>query len=373
MSQEKQITGIDGTKSAPHSCSTFMLADEDNLFIGHNLDDNVEVPGLIVVNKRDTLKENVSWEELWPDPFWSRRSKPGTRKIHWRSNYGSVTYNTNGKEFIDGGLNEAGLYVGEMNLLETQYPQRVDLPRIYHYQWMQFLLDNYASVEQVIASLNEITVDGHCTWHFFVGDHTGQVAIIEFLKGQPVVYAGAEVPVKVLCNASYATELSSLKAYQGFGGTEPVDFRDRSPDTRFVRGAARLQQYQSHPVAPAHEYALRILREIKGNNNKWGLLYDVKHFRLYFYTYKAPQTRYVDFSAFDLSANTPVMVLDIHQDLTGDVSQSFVPFDPALNPQHMVWRVLKEVRVEGWINRYVRFPEIMRRMTKYATSFKAKL
>jgi len=141
-----------------------MLADEDNFFIGHNLDDNVQVPGLIVVNKRDTLKQNVSWEELWPDPFWSRRSRPGIRKTQWRSKYGSVTYNTNGKEFIDGGLNEAGLYVGEMNLLETQYPQRVDLPRIYHYQWMQFLLDNYESVEQVIASLNEITVDGHCTW-----------------------------------------------------------------------------------------------------------------------------------------------------------------------------------------------------------------
>ena len=114
----------------------------------------------------------------------------------------------------------------------VRYSQRVDLPRIYHYQWMQYLLDNYASVEQVIASLDEITVDGHCTWHFFVGDHTGQVAIIEFLEGQPVVHVGAEVPVKVLCNVRYASALSGLQAYQGFGGTEPVDFQDRSSEVR---------------------------------------------------------------------------------------------------------------------------------------------
>jgi len=126
MRQEKQITGINCAGIAPHSCSTFLLADDDNLFIGHNLDDNIDVPGMIVVNKRDKAKENVSWDELWPDPFWSRRSKTMGRKIHWRSRYGSVTYNTNGKEFIDGELNEAGLYVGEMNLLETQYPHRVE-------------------------------------------------------------------------------------------------------------------------------------------------------------------------------------------------------------------------------------------------------
>jgi choloylglycine hydrolase len=373
MSKEKQITSVASTEFAPHSCSTFMLKDSDNLFIGHNLDDNVEVPGLIVVNKRDTLKENVSWAELLPKPFWSRSSKPVTPKTHWRSKYGSVTYNTNGKEFIDGGMNEAGLYVGEMNLRETQYSQRVDLPRIYHYQWMQYLLDNYASVEQVIASLDEITVDGHCTWHFFVGDHTGQVAIIEFLEGQPVVHVGGEVPVKVLCNARYASELSSLQAYQGFGGTEPVDFQDRSSDTRFVRGAALLQQYQSQPATSAHKYALRILGEIKDSNNKWGLLYDVKRFRLYFYTYKAPQMRYVDFSAFDLSANTPVVMLDIHQDLSGDVSQAFAPFDPAMNAQHMSWQALKKTRIRGWINLYFLLPIIIRRMTKYASSFKAGL
>lgn len=46
-----------------------MLADEDDLFIGHNLGDNIEVPELIAVNKHDTLKENVSWEDLWSAPF----------------------------------------------------------------------------------------------------------------------------------------------------------------------------------------------------------------------------------------------------------------------------------------------------------------
>jgi hypothetical protein len=64
MSPKKQMIGLDGIKSTLSSCFTFMLMDEDNLFIGHNLDDNVEMPGLIVVNERETLKENMSWQEL---------------------------------------------------------------------------------------------------------------------------------------------------------------------------------------------------------------------------------------------------------------------------------------------------------------------
>jgi penicillin V acylase-like amidase (Ntn superfamily) len=355
-----------------HSCSTFMLEYKDEIFIGHSLDDSIDVPGLIVVNKRNTEKENVSWEELWPEPFWSRRIKQVSPRKYWRSKYGSITYNTNGKEFIDGGLNEAGLYVGEMNLLETIYPHRDDLPKMYHHQWLQFLLDNFESVDQVITSLDEIVVGGHCTWHFFVGDKKGQVAVIEFLEGQPVVYTGENLPLKLLCNTNYEAELKFLKTFKGFGGTQQIDFADSSPDTRFVRGAAMIQNFHSNPSQPIQDYAFKILRQIKGGNNKWGLLYDLKRFKLYFYTYIAPQTRYLNFSDFDLSENTPVMVLDIHQDLSGDVSQHFTPFVSSKNTQYMGWKAIKEAKMGGVVDRYIRFPEIMRRMTNFATSFKPK-
>jgi len=347
-----------------------MIQDAENLLIGHNLDETIEVPGLIVVNKRNIAKENISWGELWPLPFGFKRSSRAPIKINWCSKYASITYNTNGKEFIDGGLNEAGLYIGEMNLLETQYPQNDDRPKIYHYQWMQYLLDNYDTVDQVIDSLDILTVDGHCTWHFFISDRSGQAAVIEFLGGKPVVFNIDDSALTLLCNSKYEAELEYAQTYQGFGGTEIVDLEDQSAETRFIRGATMLQQYMSDPSGSIIDFGFKILSNIKGNNNKWRLLFDVRRLRVHFYTNKASDIRFVDLNAFDLSPSTPTMVMDIHQDLSGDVAQHFVSFDPGNNSKYMVWNAIREPGFFGWINRVYTFPVIMRWMTRYANAFR---
>ena len=46
------------------SCSTFMLRTDDAFLIGHNLDSGREVPGTIVINKRNVQKTGVSLGEL---------------------------------------------------------------------------------------------------------------------------------------------------------------------------------------------------------------------------------------------------------------------------------------------------------------------
>lgn len=98
------------TAEAPsqrHSCSTFLLPAGGAFYVSHNLDEYYNVPGAVVVNKRGVRKESISWEDDLSTVFGKSRNAP---RVRWTSKYGSITYNIQGKEFIDGGMNEAGVF-----------------------------------------------------------------------------------------------------------------------------------------------------------------------------------------------------------------------------------------------------------------------
>ena len=316
-----------------HSCSTFFLPTADGSLVGHNLDDYIDVPGLVVANPRKIAKENISWQDL---TGFRNRSRP---RVRWVSKYGSITYNTFGKEFPDGGLNEAGLYIGEMTLFGTAYPLGQGLPKMYHHQWMQYVLDNFETVEQVLASLSKVVMDGHCQWHFFAADKLGNTAAIEFPGGKTILHSGVQMPVKVLANTAYAEEMTHLVEYEGFGGAKPVDFEDRQGDERFVQAAAMLRQYRTEPIRPAVEEVFAILAQLECGNTKWSIVYAFGPMRMYFRTYRAGEIKQVDFSAFDLSGAAPAMVRDIHQPGSGDVSPQFQAWSETVNRSaiHQAW------------------------------------
>lgn len=309
------------------ACSTFQVSAGDTLLIGHNLDDSVETPGMIVVNKRGVSKQSLSYRDINS----SSGHDDSLPRARWVSRYGSITYNVFGKEFPDGGMNEKGLYVGEMTLLGSVYPADPALVRIYHHAWMQYLLDNFATVPEVLESLFKVTVDGHCQWHFLVADRDGRAAAIEFDEGKTLTYTGDQLPVKVLTNTTYPSCLKKLAKFAGFGGTREIDYTNCKEDLRFVWAAAMLRRLEAGAAAPTVEQAFDVLRQMWCGANRWSLVYDPKHLRLYFQTYRARQPRYVDFASFDLSCKSPAVALDIHRPLSGDVARDFVPHTPAMN------------------------------------------
>ncbi len=164
-----------------HSCSTFLLQAGEAFYVGHNLDDDYNVPGTVVVNPAGVRKESLSWEDDLYAAFGKSRRAP---RVRWVAQYGSITYNTQGRDFIDGGMNEAGLYVGEMTLRSTIRPPQGKLPRIEPRLWMQYLLDNFTSVDEVITSLETVAVGGPTTWHFFVADRLGETAASKYWRAR---------------------------------------------------------------------------------------------------------------------------------------------------------------------------------------------
>lgn len=314
------------------ACSTFVLKSEGTLFVGHNLDENTrfDIPGMVIINKRNVYKESISNEDFYV-PLKGKKHYPS---ISWVSKYGSLTFNNRGRDFPDCGMNEAGLTVFEMSLKGSEFKEDKSLPTLMTELWIQYQLDNFETVAQVIKSTAKIMIDGR-TWHFFVTDRHGNSAVIEFIKGEVVVHSGDSLPVPALCNSIYSYEIKRLKTYAGFGGSIPVKVDDKKIP-RFVHAAHMLKNFKKSPSKPALDYGfdiLKLLHQDRSNswNNKWSIMVDVKNLTVYFTTYRNRKIRYFSLMSFDLSCDKPVKMLDIHTPVSGDVTKYFVDYSYELN------------------------------------------
>lgn len=184
--------------TAGESCTTFCLDHGDQPVFGRNFD-WIAKAGLMMINKRGVTKVV--------------RSGPQDRLLTWTSKYGSATFNQYGREFPMGGMNEAGLVVESMVLEETEYPLPDSRPAINMLQWLQYHLDNFCTIEEVIASNSKIRISGlgGPGYHFLVCDRTGNCSIIEFIENELVYYTKERIPVKTLTNRTYTESISFWK------------------------------------------------------------------------------------------------------------------------------------------------------------------
>ncbi|MBN1224929.1 MAG: linear amide C-N hydrolase [Candidatus Aminicenantes bacterium] len=306
-----------------HSCSTFMLKHEGRLIVGHNVDHGYHLSGMVVINKRDVYKKGQTWKEL------SSNEKELATKPTWTSRYGSVTFNAWGYGFPDGGVNEAGLFIWEMTLEGTKFIENEKLPKLFMNVWMQYQLDNHETIDQVIRSASEIALDGW-DWHFFTTDASGRCASIEFLDGQPVVHSGAAMPVTALCNETYEDGLKLLEQYEGFGGDKRLWLSDKSVP-RFVHAAQMLGNFSLCDSGAIVDYGLRILENLDRGGTQWSVVCDLIRREIYFRTSASRRIRYFSCNAFDFTKETPVKILDINADYSGDVATHFIDYSSELN------------------------------------------
>ena len=326
------------------ACSSFLLKKDGSVIAGRNLDSSKFTPGVVVINHRGIWKESRSWNELAYG-----RSVPNAH-LSWVSKYGSITFNTFCRDFVDGGMNEAGLFIQEMSLVENKYPENPAMPRFFMMLWMQYILDNFESVDQVVASAREVVIDGW-NWHFFAADAEGNTAAIEFVDGRPVLTYGEAMPITVLCNETYEKEMDLLKTYQGFGGETQVVLKDagitRDPDApfvdeRFVNAATLIKMSDDSQMLPL-DYGMKVLDEMAWEGTQWSYVCDLTKKTVRFRTKDSPEIKELRFSDFTFDAADPTLMLDIHA--TGDIEPgSFSPYSLENN------RASLEKKISGWEN-----------------------
>lgn len=110
----------------------------------------------------------------------------GANQAHWTSRYGSITFNQIGKEFPYGGMNDQGLVVEQLWMSESFYQDNQN-QTISELEWIQYQLDNYATVDEILQQINALTIKPIATVHFFIADRNGHSAVIDFVEGKTVI------------------------------------------------------------------------------------------------------------------------------------------------------------------------------------------
>ncbi|MFC2165717.1 linear amide C-N hydrolase [Acidobacteriota bacterium] len=298
-------------------CTTFCLKDGKHLIFGRNYDWMIGT-GLVIVNKRNLIKR--------------ADVDPPENPVQWISKYGSITFNQYGKEYPTGGMNETGLVVEQMMLPKTRYSPPDERLAIRELAWIQYQLDNFQSVKEVIESVSILRiVADSIPLHFLISDRSGQVASIEFLDGKTVYHSAEDLPVEVLANSTYAESLRYLKKHKGFGGTDEIPSSISSLD-RFVRAANMVQQYSGSQADNSVDYAFEILASVsQKKGTKWSIVYDVKNLAIHFKTSRTPLIKTVNLKDFDFSCDWPSKVIDIDINKAGNVSSYFVEYSTEIN------------------------------------------
>lgn len=316
------------------ACSRVLWNDNElAMFVGRTMDWPESTEPILTVLPRGMTRDGGRTGPLVTVP-----ENPAT----WTSKYGSLVTTVYGVGTADG-INERGLAGHMLYLTATDYgPRDPSKPGLQAGLWLQFLLDNAATVSEALELLDAVQVvsteaNGHkATVHLAIEDASGDSAIIEFIDGKKVVHHGRAF--KIMTNdPSYDQQLALLAQ---------MDFSQPSSDLPLpgnVKATDRFQRaayYAAMLPEPANEREaiasiLAIARNIsvpfgapyKGfgiYNTEYRTAINLNQKRYYFELTTSPNVIWVDLDRFDFSAGAPVMILDPYDaDLSGNVSDQF--------------------------------------------------
>lgn len=256
------------------ACTSFVLSGE-HPFLAKNLDWELD-RGYLHFNLAGIKKNSIS------DP-----------NLKWISKYNSITNNQFGKEFPLGGMNEAGLVIEELSLFGQAYETDISKQNLNEFQWVQYQLDNSASVIEVIESLGQITIKHNImNLHYLIADKTGDVAVIECLKTGVRIYYENELPYKTLSNNNYKESIRYLGFFEGYGGTMEILHRPGSQE-RFVSAVSMLDDFKSE--SDPMNYCFTILNTVKQEDTRWQFVYDPYDLKIHCKTHDSSKTFEIGF------------------------------------------------------------------------------
>lgn len=316
-------------------CTRVLWADAgDAVVVGRNMDFHTDL-----------------MTNLWKMPRGVTRDDGVTGALTWTSRYGSVIATAYDITAADG-MNEAGLAAHILWLGESDYGPRDDARvQLSQAVWLQYFLDNFATVAESVAWMTETNVQvveladptggTQPALHLVLGDATGDSAVIEYIDGEARIYHSREYAV-VTNSPTYDKQLELVQRFEGLGGDLPVP-GSTGADDRFARGSYYLQRL-AQPKTQLESIAamMSVMRNTaqpfrtpdpgrpEVSQTLWQTVMDLTNRRYVFESTTRPNIVWVDLDELDFTEGSGQRKLDLIGELAltgglaGQVSDKFV-------------------------------------------------
>jgi len=300
---------------------------------------------------------SMDWKEdimtnLWIFPGgMERNGEVGPNSLKWKSKYGSVIASAYDNSSTDG-MNEKGLVANLLWLAESEYPKWDQTkPGLSIAAWVQYVLDNFATVEDVVTELRKekfviITAEipgssQLSTLHLSVSDETGDNAIFEYIGSKLVIHHDRSY--QVMTNSPvFEKQLAMNEYWKEIGGTTMLPGTNRAAD-RFVRASFYVNAIpQTDNIRVAVASLFSVIRNCSVpfgistpdqpniSSTRWRTLSDHKNKVYFFESALTPNTFWVDFKNIDFSEKAAVKKLSLTggEIYAGDAVNKFIETKP---------------------------------------------
>ena len=315
MNLKKQVTSLFLLLGICHTalaCSSFVLKNGKTVILGKNFDWTFD-QGYVVKNLRNIEKF----------AYYSHNGIAAS----WTSKYGSFTFNQNGKEMPYGGMNERGLVVEMLWLEDTRFNISEDKPFVNELEWIQYQLDNFQTVDEVIANTKNLKIypiKGKI--HYILADATGKSVIIEYLDGKPNIYDKEANTCQAITNK---TVVQSEKYKEDL---QDIPKRNTSDMYRYYQLESKIRQLHE-PKDISEKTAFDMLKQVsiaKGElKTVWSIVYNIEAKSIYFYTHSHRKIKQINLTKADFDEIASCH--DINQDAETILDDNLIPISDQIN------------------------------------------
>jgi choloylglycine hydrolase len=174
---------------------------------------------------------------------------PGEVSAKWTSKYGSVTI-SQAREEAGEGINEMGLAIVSLALEnEGKYPDIDNKPMVDNFQWIQYMLDNCSTLNEVITASKSIRISNQSVpyLHYVIADAKGNYAFAAYINKELKFYTNDKSTGNFISNDCFTRSAVDLKEYEGFGGTKKSNsqYQEFSSKEAVVMGATMIKEFDS--------------------------------------------------------------------------------------------------------------------------------
>jgi len=294
------MCSVIGTLDGEHS----LMGASYDFYYGH---------GQVFVNKRGLHKIGLAKQAPYHE---------------WECLYGSVTINQFGRELPTCGMNEYGLSI---HLLEQKGGGDMavdDRPSVNEIQWIQYQLDCFKNIDEVISSLDNLAiVSSFFSLHYALCDAFGKVVFIDFVDGKTLVNRATSHNPTVLTNHTYQESLLHFDQMKN----KPIP-KDQSSLSRFVRLAnmsrndlidENLKDFLFRALSSVYRKPnfMSLLRWLFFKKppvtSFWNSVFEPGMMRFYWRTSEHQEIRYLDLLKLNFDPEEPVMTLDVNAKIEG--------------------------------------------------------